>query len=248
MTDSNMSSSLLTPTTERPGFFRTVSSTSHQSTRSSKSFAVTRQFSHQKDKPRLYLALFPRGGATGGSYGSQQACDSHHWAFMIGPKSPLRSEAGMVYHVVHSNSDFVNSTHYYEETDSGDNPHYSRNILARIAVAKIVDEPRVIEILRSLAPGTPAKISQSSSDSDELSSLSCLSWVKSAWENLSGDSQKPLKSYFGPKEWASIESRARKYVKRKRTQGRYQTNIEPDHVTWNPDEICTWNYWGKMYA
>lgn len=245
-------SSLLTPTESRPGFFRTVSATSHQSTRSSKSLSVSRTFSHQKDKPRLYLALFPRGGATGGSYGSQQACDSHHWALIIGPKSPLRSEAGMVYHVVHNNSYTANASHCYEETDSADNPHYSRNILARIALAKIVDEQRVIEILRSLAPVPDEKNtegSQVSSESDDMSSfssMSCLSWVRSAWESLSGDCQKPLKSYFGPKEWDSMESRARKYIKRKRTQGRFQTNIEPEHLNWNPDQICTWNYWGEL--
>lgn len=241
-------SSLLTPTESRPAFFRTISSNSHQSSRSSKSLVISRTFSHQKDKPRLYLALFPRGGATGGSYGSQQTCDSHHWAFIIGPKSPLRTEAGTVYHVVHSGSDFVSTPLYYEETDLTDSPHHSRNVLARIALAKIVDEQRVIDILRSLAPTSrnfSASASQASSDSDDLSSLSCLSWAKSAWESLSGDSQKPLKSYFGPGEWASIESRTRKYIKRKRVQGRYQANIEPALVTWNTDEICTWNYWGE---
>lgn len=243
-------SGLLTPTESRPPFFRSVSATSHVSNRSSKSLAITRTFSHQKDKPRLYLALLPRGGASGGSYGSQRACDSYHWALLIGPKSPLRSEAGSIYHIVHANSDFITTPFYYEETDLSDNPHQSRSVLARIALAKIVDEQRVIEILRSLAPPTEtdaAGTSQSSFDSDGVSSMSCLSWVKLAWENLSGDSQRPLKSYFGPKEWPSIEARARKYIKRKRTQGRYQANIDYEdvNITWNPDEICTWNYWGK---
>lgn len=242
--------SALTAQTElRPSFFRSVSSTSHLSTNSSRSLAISRTFLRQKDKPRLYLALFPRGGAKSGSYGSQLACESYHWALVIGPKSPLRSEAGTAYHVVHSNSDFVNTPYYYEETDLTNTPHHSRNVLARIALAKVVDEQRLIDILRTLAPEmqcNSAGTSQTSFDSDDLPPLSCLSWTRLAWESVSGDPQRPLKGYLGPKDWPSIESRARKYIKRKRMQGRYQADIDPADVTWKPDEICTWNFWSEQ--
>ena len=240
-------SSFLTPTQQRPPFFRSISSNSQLSSRSSKSLSITRTFSHQKDKLRLYLALFPKGGsAGGGTHGSQLSCDSYHWALILGPKSPLRAEAGTAFHIVHSTSDFVNTPFFYEETDLAQSPHQSRNLLARIAIAKVFDEQRVQALLRALAADIKTrKDSRASTDTSnvELASLSCLTWVKTAWETISTDSQRPLKSYFGPDDWEDIESRARKYVKRKRQQGRYNPNTEPGEVTWNPAEVPTWNYW-----
>ncbi|KAK5943925.1 hypothetical protein PMZ80_003206 [Knufia obscura] len=240
-------SSLLTPPQQRPQFFRSVSSTSQLSTGSSKSLSITRTFSHQKDKLRLYLALFPKGGsAGGGTYGSQLSCDSYHWAIVLGPKSPLRTAAGTAYHIVHSTSDFISTPFFYEETDLSQSPHQARNLLARIALAKVLDEQRVQALLRALASEIKIrKASQASTDSSnlELSGLSCLTWVKSAWETLSSDPQRSLKGYFGPDDWEDIESRVRKYVRRKRQQGRYTPSTEPGAVTWNPAEVPTWNYW-----
>lgn len=239
-------SSLLTPPQQRPQCLRSVSSNSQQTTKSSKSLSITRTFTHQKDKLRLYLALFPRGGfAGGGTYGSQLSCDSYHWAIILGPKSPLRTEAGTAFHIVHSTSDFVNTPFCYEETDLTQTPHQSRNLLARIAIAKVIDEQRVQALLRTLAAGIktegePRALTESSNL--ELSGVSCLAWVKSAWDTISSDSQRPLKSYFGPDDWEDIESRARKYVKRKRQQGRYNHSTEAADVTWNPAEVPTWNF------
>ena len=251
-----MSSNTLSPSIEqRPPFFRTVSSQSQQSTKSvksSKSLSIPRGFYHQKDKPRLYLALFSRGGlvGAGGGYGSQLSCDTHHWALLIGPKSPLRSEAGTAYHVVHSSISSGNkSPLVYEETDLVENPHHSRALLIRIALAKVLDEQRVIALLRSNAVITSKDCQsstrgrQESTGSIETSSLSCLSWVKSAWELVSDNSQKPLKSYFGPDDWEGMDARARSYVKRKRQQGRFQTVVEGQNVSWNVAEVPTWNYW-----
>lgn len=241
-------SSFPTPQEQRPAFIRSASSTSQSFSRSSRSLVITRTFSHQRDKLRLYVALFHKGGPSGGSYGSQISCDSYHWALVIGPKSPLRSEAGTAYHIVHSHSDFVNTPFFYEETDLPQNPHQSRTLLARVALAKIVDEQRVLAILRARASeiknvGRKDSIASIDSSSLSLAALSCLSFVKSAWMAIADDSQRPLKSYFGPGEWDDIEARARKYVKRKRLQGRFNPATQPGDVTWNPAEVPTWNYW-----
>lgn len=243
-----MSSSLLSPADhqpQRPSFYRSISSTSQVPTRSSRALNLTKSWSHQKDKLRLYLALFPRGGSAGGCYGSQLSCDSYHWAIVIGPKSPLRSEAGTAYHMVHSDSGFSDTPYFYEETDLSDNPHLTRNLLARVALAKVFDEEEIASLLRSLAANLKADSRRPSTDSSNVisSDLSCLKWAKSAWETLTQDSSRPLKSYFGPHEFTDIENRARKYVKRKRAQGRYNHNTEPGDVTWNPLEVPTWNYW-----
>ena len=240
-------SSLLSPPPQRPGFFRSVSSNSQLSTKSSKSLSLSRTFTHQKDKHRLYLALFSRGGSGGaGTYSSQLSCDSFHWAIVMGPKSPLRTEAGTAYHLVHSTSDFVSTPHFYEETDLAQSPHQARNLLARIAIAKVLDEQRVQTLLRALATEVkPRRESQASNDTSNLeaSVTSCLTWVRSAWKTISDDPQRSLKTYFGSDDWDDIESRARKYVKRKRQQGRYNPSTDPGFVTWNPLEVPTWNYW-----
>lgn len=240
-----MSSQLSLPE-QRPGFYRTASSSSTISSRSSRALALTRSFSFRKDKTRLYLALFPKGGPAGGTYGSQFTCDSYHWALVLGPKSSLRSEAGIAYHVVHAASGFTDSSFFYEESDLGEQAHLSRNILARIALAKVVDEQHVVALIRAAAAAiqTAQSSSRDSIDSmDQVCRTTCLSWVRSAWEAIAGDSSKPLRTFFGPDEWDNIESRARKYVKRKRLQGRYHPNTGPADITWNVAEIPTWNYW-----
>lgn len=168
---------------------------------------------------------------------------------MLGPKSPLRSEAGTAYHVSHSSYSFEGRFPLlYDETELSNDSHQSRAILIRIALAKVLDEQRVIALLRSNALkidglANNAKGRQDSVSSLEVASRSCLSWVKSAWELLASDSQKPLKTYFAPEDWDDIDSRARKYVKRKRQQGRFQPLAEGDNVSWNVAEIPTWNFW-----
>lgn len=237
-----MSSQLSLPE-QRPSFYRTISSSSQASNRSSRALALTRSFSFRKDKPRLYLALLPKGGPAGGAYGSQFSCDSYHWALVLGPKSALRSQAGVAYHIVHTASGFTDSASFYEETDLGEQAHLSRTILARIALAKVVDEEYVVSVIRGAAAATRKASIAAHGSTDHVCRTSCLSWVKTAWEAISGDTSKPLRTFFGPGEWDNIENRARKYVKRKRLQGRYHPNTGPADITWNADEIPTWNYW-----
>lgn len=241
---------LLTEPAQRPPFYRSISSRSQlsvNSSRSSKVLSFGRTFSYQKDKPRLYLALFSRGGTTGGTYGSQLSCDSYHWALVIGSQSPLRSEAGTAFHIVHGTSDSEGTHFFYEETDLRENPYLARNFLARIALAKVVDERRVVALFRTLASSVSAHLNPTHvpphATNHDATSFSCLSWVKAAWAAVSEDSQRPLKSYFGPEDWPQFENEARKYVKRKRRQGRYNPNTEPGGVTWDPAEVPTWNYW-----
>lgn len=175
-------------------------------------------------------------------YTSQISCDSYHWALIIGPKSALRSEAGTAYQIVHSHSDFVDTPWFYEETDLASTPHQSRTLLARIALAKITNEEQVVKMLRAQAGSVRSERKKSVASVDEVG-MTCLSWVREAWEALAGESGRPLKSYFDGEDWEDIESRARRYVKRKRMQGRYNPLTEPGDVTWNPAEVPTWNYW-----
>ena len=228
--------SLLSPQ-ERPTFFRTVSSSSQVSTRSTRSL---KSFSHRKDKQRLYLGVFAKSAA-GGVYASQISCDSYHWALIIGPKSALRVEAGTAYQIVHSHSDFVDTPYFYEETDLVNTPHQNRTLLARIALAKVTDEEQVIKTLRTNAVSAKGR-KPSVASVDEVG-LTCLSWVRDTWDALANDPGRPMKSYFDGEDWEDIESRARRYVKRKRMQGRYNPHMDPGDVTWNPAEIPTWNYW-----
>lgn len=229
---------------ERPAYVRTTSATSQvsqSSLKSSKTNSISRTFSRQKDKPRLYLALLPRGG-TGSTYSAHETCDSYHWALIIGPKSPLRSEAGTAYHILHASSPTGDTSYFYEETDLSQHAHQSRAILCRITVAKVLDADRITELLRSTARQSDTH-SARRKDSITEATFSCLDWTREAFSLLTSDPQRSLKSYFGPEDWNAIENRTRLYVKRKRVQGRFQAQQEHGRATWNPDEIPTWNYW-----
>lgn len=229
---SNTHLSPTSATQTRPNFFRSVSSSSFK-----------------RDKPRLYLALYSKGGsAPSSTYNANVTCDSYHWALVVGPKTASRTDPGICYQLLHS-SNGSNPTSSYEETDlSRQSPSQSQALLVRITLAKVLDEDRVQLILRNLrlsSPMSSCSESTSSTSSEHDHTSTCLNWVRTAFRHLTSDSSKPLRCYIGPEEWNDVEARARKYAKKKRTQGRFNTsaNIDPEDIWWDPDEVATWNYW-----
>lgn len=245
------SSTLSPPSSGRPSFFRSLSSSSAHS--------LTSSISSRKDKPRLYLALYPRGGSSPTSaYASSMTCDSYHWTLLIGPQSAVREKAGTCHQIIHpthsSSASTACSTSFYEETDlSQQSQAQSRTLLARITLAKVVDESRLQNLLRSLAPSTlpspdPSNSSDGEYDTDDShQSSNCLTWVKTVYKLLTADSAKCLKSYVGPADWPEIEECTRNYIKKKRMQGRFGNNSSPGiaaaHRHWDDNEIATWNFW-----
>ena len=181
-----------TPTSTRPQYLRSQSSTTTKPTR---------------DKPRLYIVLYPRGGSsTASSFRNVSSCDSHHWALLVGPQTACGTDAGTRYHVAHLD-DSLNK-YLYEEQDLEPNVSAQKG-LVRITVCKVTDEQRRQLILR----GLPVR-------GDDIA-FSCLAWVREAFCKLHDDG-KAVKSYLKSGDWGDVERCARKYCKRKRDVGRFQ--------------------------
>jgi hypothetical protein len=85
-------------------------------------------------------------------------------------------------------------------------------LLARILIAKIVDERRLVEVIRT----TPLV-----QDDEEWR---CRSWIAQVLERLAGE-----RGVVGRAElsWVKIEALARDYVGRKTAGGRYGSEADP---------------------
>ncbi|KAK4148703.1 hypothetical protein C8A00DRAFT_47513 [Chaetomidium leptoderma] len=143
------------------------------------------------NKKRLYVALYPSGVVNNEELMYLTSLIlGYHWGFLIGPKVEAQDQIpGVRYHEVPLRN--VRST---------------VNLLARILVAKIEDEARLVEILRS----TP--IVQGDSES------SCITWLADALRRIREDGKAVGTSQL---DWARIEPLAREYVAEKKAGGRY---------------------------
>ena len=202
----------------RPQFLRSLSATSSRATR---------------DKPRLYIVLYPRGGSsTTSSFRNVSSCDSYHWTLVVGPQTAWRADPGTRYHVAHLD-DRANK-YLYGEQDIPSNTVVQKG-LVRIAICKVTDEERLQSILR--------EISIRADDS----AFSCHAWVREAFYRLHDDGT-AVKSYLKSEDWDDVEACARKYCKRKRDSGRFQDTDSPFNengpgVNWEVKKISTFNFW-----
>jgi hypothetical protein len=231
--------STLTPP-PRPRLSRTTSAQSSTTTTSNTRPSYLRSLSSthlhpQRNKPRLYLALYPRGH-TSSTFTSNTHCSAYHFALLVGPQSSNRSDPGTRYHVAHT-GDPTDTTHpfLYEETDITTSE--SHIPLVRITLAKVRDPEGLTAVLRSVP------VPSTNRTPDET----CLSWTRVAFAALVSDKGRLsdsggpcLSSYLKASDWEFIEERARKYVKRKREIRRWdRENPGP----WDRGAVSTWNYW-----
>ncbi|RAH50669.1 uncharacterized protein BO95DRAFT_438449 [Aspergillus brunneoviolaceus CBS 621.78] len=130
-------------------------------------------------------------------YNFSKTADSnrYHWAVHIGPKSPTKQRLGVRYHAkerltVKGKSEFI-----FEESEVS-----PQMPLVRIAVAKILDQDRAVEILRSTATRQNAP------------EWNCVSWVQEALGALNVDSRA-----LGTRilDWESVRDAAMEYCPRK---------------------------------
>lgn len=195
-------------TSSRPQFIRSISS------------------STTRDKPRLYIALYPRGGLS--FFRNNFNCDSYHWSLIVGPQTALRTDPATRYHIAHVDDENTRK-YFYEEQDIPSNAG-AQTVLVRVTVAKVVDEARLRALLRDI----PLR--------EDDSAYTCHSWVREAFIKLLSDS-KSVKSYLKSDDWNAVEACARKYCKRKRDAGRFVENSEGEANRWNPQIISTFNFW-----
>lgn len=215
-----MASSTTSSTTSgtRPQFLRSITTTS--------------SLKPTKDKPRLYIVLYPRGGSsTTSSFRNVFNCDSYHWSIVVGPQTSLRTDPGTRYHVAHV--DHNSGKSFYEEQDMSSHP-VAQTGLVRVAVAKVTDEERLQSLLRDL----PIR--------ENDSAFNCHAWVREAFCKLLDDGRS-VKSYLSSDDWNAVEVCVRKYCKRKRDAGRFQEGPVPLNnggvMAWNVNQISTFNFW-----
>ncbi|KIW14381.1 hypothetical protein PV08_07163 [Exophiala spinifera] len=203
----------------RPQFIRSISSSS------------------TKDKPRLYIALYPRGGSsTLSTFRSTFDCDSYHWSIIVGPQTADRKDPGVRYHIAHVLDDGDARKFIYEEQDIPSNVG-AQSGLVRVAIAKVTDQRRLQGLLRDMVLR------------EDDSAFNCLTWVREAFVKLLDDG-KSVKSYLKPEDWSAVETCARKYCKRKRDAGRFRLDNNGNrrgggdaNNRWNPEMISTFNFW-----
>ncbi|KAH9885939.1 hypothetical protein F4778DRAFT_492355 [Xylariomycetidae sp. FL2044] len=162
-----------------------------------------------RDKKRLYIALYPSAVT-----GNEER--RYHWGFLIGPKNESSDVVpGTRYHVKNP----VVGGWMYEEKPL-DNVRNTHNLLGRMLVAKITDEQRLIQIMRS----TP--VTQNDPN------WRCRTWMADVLANLAADGRAVGTSQLS---WAEIESQARDYIGRKTAAGRYATSelLQKPKPTWD---------------
>ncbi|KAK7177370.1 hypothetical protein DPSP01_014583 [Paraphaeosphaeria sporulosa] len=146
------------------------------------------------NKKRLYIALYPSGVVNNEER-------KYHWALLIGPKAESRDAPGVRYHV--KNQPISGWT--YEEKSVSD-VRATNTLLARIVIAKVQDEQRLIGLLRNLPiiNGDP--------------NWRCRTWIGQALAAIAKDGQCVGSSRL---DWTAIETFAREYVAQKTAAGRY---------------------------
>lgn len=147
---------------------------------------------------------------------NSRALFRYHWGFLVGPKAEDQQEVpGMRYHVKNP----PGAGWVYEEVPLT-NVKSTANLLARILIAKIEDEARLVDIFRS----TP--VVQGDPD------WRCRTWVAGALQRIKEDGGAVGTAQL---DWDEIERVAREYVGKKTESGRYSRleDLELPRPTWD---------------
>lgn len=140
----------------------------------------------------------------------------YHWGFLIGPKIENKDEVeGTRCHVKNP----IGRGWIYEEAHLN-NVRNTTRLLGRITIAKITDENRLLQIIRS----TPIV--------QDDPNWRCRTWVADVLARLAKDGRAVGTSELS---WAKIERVARDYVGKKAAEGRYGhgADLSKPKPTWS---------------
>ncbi|KAL4881280.1 hypothetical protein BJY04DRAFT_62723 [Aspergillus karnatakaensis] len=152
------------------------------------------------NKKRLYVALYPSGVT-----GNEER--KYHWAFLVGPKVERENEAsGTRYHV--KNDPTMGWEYQAHEIPD---VRITTTLLARFLIAKIENEERLIDIIRSIP------VIQNDP------TWRCRTWLANVLAAIVQDGKAVGTSELN---WPKIEATARHYVAQKAAAGRYQSAAE----------------------
>ncbi|WPG98971.1 Hypothetical protein R9X50_00177300 [Acrodontium crateriforme] len=145
------------------------------------------------NKPRLYCALYARGGAP--KMAGKE--DQYHWALFVGPKSERQEDIGHKFHAKQFSDSTINEWRFEERATT---MLPVEMILVRIIIGKVENYDKMKELLRMIPvrPETPG--------------WNCVAWVREALEGLNDSSQ-----ILGTKqtEWSIVRDAAMQYCRSK---------------------------------
>lgn len=140
----------------------------------------------------------------------------YHWGFLIGPKKEDGDEVpGVRYHVKNR----FGEGWLYEEVSLA-NVQNTISLLARILIAKIEDEKRLVQIIRD----TP--LVQNDPE------WRCRTWVADVLRRIAEDGKAVGTAEL---DWHAVEAKGRSYVAAKMAAGRYATEarLRVPKPTWD---------------
>ncbi|KAM7197509.1 hypothetical protein V8F20_006654 [Naviculisporaceae sp. PSN 640] len=200
-------------------------------------------FGSRRDKARLYVALYARGGP------------GYHWSFITGPKPETEKpeSEGMRVHAIQRQR--LITEHDSENTGGAASSavpstattatvtnwafearkiHMAPTamILVRVVIAKIEDYDRLLEILASV-PMRP-----------EDDDFSCVSWMRDCLKVLEEDTTGALSAKSKILDFDVIKPAVLEYVERKKAQHRFDGKVNVDEQVapmWSPDRVATFD-------
>ncbi|VBB78305.1 Putative protein of unknown function [Podospora comata] len=167
-----------------------------------------------RNKPRLYVALYARGGAARMPGGE----DGYHWALITGPKREADASRGKRYHAKEPRP----GVWEYSEQNTG--TASTLMILVRIRIAKVKNMVRLEQVLRSV----PIRVGQPG--------WNCVEWVREALSALAGDGKALGTSRI---DWQTVRVTAMRYVRQKAAEHRFDGRARPGQF--NPRVVPTFD-------
>ncbi|KAM7203360.1 hypothetical protein V8F33_002351 [Rhypophila sp. PSN 637] len=186
-------------------------------------------FSSKRDKDRLYVALYARGGP------------GYHWSFITGPKPEKESpfSQGMRIHAVQRAA--INQSGTPVPTTPGNPINWefearqirmapTAMVLVRVVIAKIHDMDRLMEILSNVPIRGHDK------------TFSCRMWMIDAVNALAQDDGQALSAKSKITDWDTIYQAAIEFVEKKKAEHRFDgRDAENPNPVFRKERIATFD-------
>jgi len=168
------------------------------------------------NKDRLYVVLHARSTTAT----TPDMEERYHWSLLIGPKNLKRGKNGIR---LDARNVIRDATQVWVSEQAHIHIGSTSTSLVRICIAKLVDTPRVLDLLHTV-PVRP-----------ELPGWNCVSWVREALQELQPLQPKgDILGTSGVLEWEKVRNGAMTYVNRKIAEGRFTQSGDATKVaTWD---------------
>ncbi|CAK7274931.1 hypothetical protein SEPCBS57363_006417 [Sporothrix epigloea] len=161
--------------------------------------------SKHRDKDRLYVALYIRGGAPKMPGGE----DKFHWAILVGPKLEDNNTRGRRFHAKENVQTIPNVWEYNEEETK---TLQTMRLLTRIQIGKVRDMTALESVLR----GVPIR-------AGAVDGWNCVAWVREALEMIANNDTAMGTAVL---DWAKVRDAAMAFTQSKIDSHRFDGKAE----------------------